>query len=29
VSMGFVVELDFLNGRTKLPGREIYSMLHY
>jgi adenine phosphoribosyltransferase len=29
VSMGFVVELDFLNGRAKLPGREIYSMLHY
>jgi adenine phosphoribosyltransferase len=29
VSMGFVVELDFLHGRTKLPGREIYSMLHY
>jgi adenine phosphoribosyltransferase len=29
VSMGFVIELDFLNGRAKLPGRELYSLLHY
>lgn len=29
VSMGFVVELDFLNGRSKLNGREIFSLLHY
>jgi len=29
VSMGFVIELDFLNGRSKLPGREIFSLLHY
>lgn len=29
VSMGFVVELDFLNGRSKLPGRDVYSLLHY
>jgi adenine phosphoribosyltransferase len=28
-SMGFVVELDFLNGRSKLPGRDVYSLLHY
>ena len=29
VSMGFVIELDFLNGRSKLKGREIFSLLHY
>lgn len=28
-SMGFVVELDFLNGRSKLNGREVFSLLHY
>lgn len=27
--MGFVIELDFLNGRSKLNGREIFSLLHY
>ncbi len=27
--MGFVVELDFLNGRSKLPGRDVFSLLHY
>jgi adenine phosphoribosyltransferase len=26
---GFVIELDFLPGRAKLAGYEIYSMLHY
>lgn len=25
----FVVELDFLNGREKLAGQEIISLLHY
>ncbi len=25
----FVVELDFLNGREKLDGYEIHSLLHY
>lgn len=25
----FVVELDFLNGRRKLPGYEVRSLLHY
>jgi adenine phosphoribosyltransferase len=29
VGLGFVIELDFLNGRAKLPGREIHSLLHY
>jgi adenine phosphoribosyltransferase len=27
--LGFVVELDFLNGREKLAGSEIFSLLHY
>jgi adenine phosphoribosyltransferase len=27
--LGFVIELDFLNGRERLPGREIHSLLHY
>ncbi len=27
--MGFVVELDFLNGRSKFGGTEVYSLLHY
>jgi len=27
--MGFVVELDFLNGRSKFDGTEVYSLLHY
>jgi adenine phosphoribosyltransferase len=26
---GFVIELDFLPGRQKLAGYDIYSMLHY
>lgn len=25
----FVVELDFLNGRSKLEGQEIVSLVHY
>jgi adenine phosphoribosyltransferase len=29
VGMGFVIELDFLNGRSKLAGRELFSLLHY
>lgn len=28
-SMGFVLELDFLNGRSKLDGRDVFSLLHY
>ena len=27
--LGFVIELDFLNGRRQLPGRDILSLLHY
>ncbi len=29
VGLAFVVELDFLNGRKKLQGMEITSLLHY
>jgi adenine phosphoribosyltransferase len=29
VGLGFVIELDFLKGREKLPGYDIRSMLHY
>jgi adenine phosphoribosyltransferase len=27
--VGFVVELTFLHGRTKLAGREVFSLLQY
>ena len=27
--LGFVVELDFLKGREKLQGSEVFSLLHY
>ena len=27
--LGVVVELDFLNGRSKLDGVEVFSLLHY
>jgi adenine phosphoribosyltransferase len=27
--LGFVVELDFLNGRKKFDGTEVFSLLHY
>ena len=27
--LGFVVELDFLKGREKLAGTEVFSLLHY
>jgi adenine phosphoribosyltransferase len=27
--LGFVIELDFLNGRSKLAGRELFSLMHY
>jgi adenine phosphoribosyltransferase len=27
--VGFVVELDFLNGREKLKGCDVFSLLHY
>jgi adenine phosphoribosyltransferase len=27
--LGFVVELDFLKGRDKLQGSDVFSLLHY
>src|SRR5713226_6063810 len=27
--MGFVVELDFLSGRKRFDGTEVFSLLHY
>jgi adenine phosphoribosyltransferase len=27
--LGFVIELDFLHGRDKLDGYDLYSMIHY
>lgn len=27
--LGFVVELSFLNGRSKLPGYDLFSLLQY
>jgi adenine phosphoribosyltransferase len=29
VGLGFVVELDFLNGRGKLKQYDVFSLLHY
>ena len=29
VEAAFLIELDFLNGREKLKGTPVYSMLHY
>lgn len=29
VACAFVVELDFLKGRDRLKGREIFSLVHY
>jgi len=29
VGLGFVVELDFLKGREKLKGYDVFSLLHY
>jgi adenine phosphoribosyltransferase len=27
--LAFVVELDFLNGRQRLNGYDVFSLLHY
>jgi len=27
--LAFLIELDFLNGRTQLPGERVTSVLHY
>ena len=29
IGLGFVVELTFLNGRAKLPGYDVFSLLQY
>ncbi len=29
VACAFVIELDFLKGRKRLAGREIFSLIHY
>ncbi len=29
VGLGFVVELDFLHGRDKLAGHDVFSLLNY
>jgi adenine phosphoribosyltransferase len=29
VGLGFVVELTFLNGREKLQGHDIFSLIQY
>lgn len=29
VGIAFAIELDFLNGRTKLAGHDVFSLLHY
>ena len=28
-ALSFVIELDFLKGREKLPGRRVESLIHY
>ena len=29
VGLNFVIELDFLKGRDRLPGHHVHSLLHY
>ncbi len=29
MGLAFVIELDFLHGREKLPGRDIFSLVQY
>ncbi len=29
VGLSFVLELDFLAGRARLPGHQVSSLLHY
>lgn len=29
VGLGFLAELDFLKGREKLAGREVFALIHY
>jgi adenine phosphoribosyltransferase len=28
-ALSFVIELDFLNGRSKLPNHQVVSLVHY
>jgi adenine/guanine phosphoribosyltransferase-like PRPP-binding protein len=28
-SLGFVIELEFLKGRQKLAGRDVFSLIRY
>jgi adenine phosphoribosyltransferase len=28
-ALSFVIELDFLSGRNKLPGHRVESLVHY
>ena len=27
--IAFAIELDFLKGRSKFPGYDVFSLLHY
>jgi len=29
IGIAFLIELDFLNGRSKLAGEPVYSVLRY
>ncbi len=29
IGLSFAVELDFLKGRERFPGLDVYSLLHY
>jgi adenine phosphoribosyltransferase len=29
IGLGFVIELNFLNGRQKLTGRDVFSLIQY
>jgi hypothetical protein len=29
LGLHFVIELDFLSGRQKLPGYEVRALVHY
>ena len=29
VGLGFLIELAFLGGRAKLPGRDVHSLIEY
>ncbi len=29
IGLGVVIELDFLNGRSKLGSHDVFSLIHY